>query len=498
MEILYSIINFLILAAIIVIFGRKLIVGIFRSRRERILRELDDAEKPIEKPSLPVAKEPDDGDTSVEDAKRSSDEKIKRSEEYTELECRKIMLEKAEKEYAEIVKSFKTKVAEKYRGSMTPDRENARNEKIINDILGKIRLTSGDMAYLKHHDVLYVTLTSAYPLSEEAVKRTEKAATELVKSVGGRISYWVKQDEALIGGVCLRIGDTLYDGSVAESVYRVTAEMGKYKLTENDNADSISAELLKSVGKLKPEVFLYQLGRVISVSDGICRMDGLADIMYGEIVEFDCGERGMVLDIEKNCISCVIFGNYQHIESYSRVRRIGEMATVPVGEELLGRVVNAVGDPIDGKGAVRTDALRPIEFPAPGILDRESVNRPLHTGIKAIDSMVPIGKGQRELIVADRQTGKSAIAIDTIINQKGKDIICIYVGIGQKETAVSEIHETLAKHGADKYTVIVAATASESAAMQYTAPFAATAIGEYFMYSGRDVLIVYDDLSICS
>ncbi|MCQ2449705.1 MAG: F0F1 ATP synthase subunit alpha, partial [Clostridia bacterium] len=242
-------------------------------------------------------------------------------------------------------------------------------------------------------------------------------------------------------------------------------------------------------------IHVYQRGRVISVSDGICWMDGLADIMYGEVVEFECGERGMVLDIQQNRIGCVIFGQYQHIESGSRVRRVGRIASVPAGEEMLGRVVDAIGNPIDGKGRIHTAEKRPIEFGAAGILDRSPVQKPLHTGLKAIDSMVPIGRGQRELIIGDRQTGKTAIVLDTILNQRGKDVICIYVGVGQKETSIADFKEKLTLNGAMDYTVIVAATASESAAMQYIAPFAGTAIGEYFMYAGKDVLIIYDDLS---
>ena len=233
----------------------------------------------------------------------------------------------------------------------------------------------------------------------------------------------------------------------------------------------------------------------MTVSDGICWMDGLADIMYGEVIEFECGERGMVLDIQQNRIGCVIFGKYENIESGSRVRRIGRIATVPVGECLLGRIVDARGNAIDGEGYLPFKERRPIEFKAPAILERAPVDSPLHTGIKAIDALVPIGKGQRELIIGDRQTGKTAIAIDTIINQKGKGTVCIYVAIGQKETLIAEIREKLKAHGALEYTTIISAPASESAALQYIAPFAGAAMAEHFMYSGRDVLIVYDDLS---
>ncbi|MGN1316225.1 MAG: F0F1 ATP synthase subunit alpha [Acutalibacteraceae bacterium] len=263
----------------------------------------------------------------------------------------------------------------------------------------------------------------------------------------------------------------------------------------DDAAKELLAEFSEKAKNFERDIFTYQLGRVMQVSDGICWMDGLADIMYGEVIEFECGERGMVLDIQPDKIGCVIFGEYENIESGSKVRRVGRIASVPVGETLLGRVVDAIGNPIDGKGHLYFTDKRPVEFPSPAILDRAPVNEPLHTGIKAIDALVPIGKGQRELIIGDRQTGKTALAVDAIINQKGKDTICVYVAIGQKETTVAEIKSRLEFCGAMDYTVIVDANASGSAATQYIAPFSGTAIAEYFMYSGRDVLIVYDDLS---
>ena len=217
--------------------------------------------------------------------------------------------------------------------------------------------------------------------------------------------------------------------------------------------------------------------------------------MYGEVIEFDCGERGMVLDIEPDKIGCVVYGNYAHIEAGSRVRRVGRIASVPVGEELLGRVVDPLGHALDGRGRIWTKERRPIECRAPGIPDRAAVSRPMHTGIKAIDALVPIGKGQRELIIGDRQTGKSSIILDTIINQRGKGTACIYVAIGQKDTTIAEVVEKLEKYGAMDYTTVVCAPASSSASLQYIAPFAGAAMAEYFMYSGRDVLIFYDDLS---
>ncbi|MBR5321648.1 MAG: F0F1 ATP synthase subunit alpha [Clostridia bacterium] len=366
---------------------------------------------------------------------------------------------------------------------------------LVDEILSQITLTPGDMAYLRRHDVLYVTLTSAYKLDEELVKKVDEATTKLLNTVNGKTSLWVREDESLIGGLRLRIGDTVYDATIKEELYHFERQLKRVPIEDTDAGAELLEEFKELASQFAPKIYKYQLGRVMTVSDGICWMDGLADIMYGEVVEFDCGERGMVLDIQQDRIGCVIFGEYEHIDSGSPVRRVGRIASVPVGDGLLGRIVDSVGNPIDGMGAIEYTERRPIECDAPAILDRAPVNAPLHTGIKAIDALVPIGKGQRELIIGDRQTGKSAIVIDTILNQKNNNTICIYVAIGQKETLVSEIQETLEKYDAMKYTTIVAATASGSAASQYIAPFAGTAMAEYFMYSGKDVLIIYDDLS---
>ena len=238
-----------------------------------------------------------------------------------------------------------------------------------------------------------------------------------------------------------------------------------------------------------------ETGTVIMVGDGIARAYGLDNCMANELVEFANGEYGMAQNLEENSVAIVILGSDEGIREGDTVRRTGRVVSVPVGEALIGRVVNALGHPIDGKGPVETQFMRPIESPAPGIIERKSVSVPLQTGIKAIDSMIPIGRGQRELIIGDRQTGKTTIAVDTIINQKGQDVICIYVAIGQKRSTVAQLVETLSTAGAMDYTIIVAATASELAPMQYIAPYAGCAMGEYFMAQGKDVLIVYDDLS---
>jgi F-type H+-transporting ATPase subunit alpha len=255
-------------------------------------------------------------------------------------------------------------------------------------------------------------------------------------------------------------------------------------------------ELIKSqVINYDNKVDLDETGTVVSVGDSIAKIYGLEKCMSGELLEFEDKTLGMALNLETELVGCVCLGSDQYIKEGDTVKRTKKIVSVPVGEELLGRVVNALGEPIDGKGAILTKQTRPIESNAPGIIQRKKVDRPLQTGIKAIDSMIPIGKGQRELIIGDRQTGKTAIALDTIINQKGKDVICIYVAIGQKNSTVAGVVETLNKNNAMDYTIIVSSSASEPAPLQYIAPYSGCAMGEYFMEKGKDVLCIYDDLS---
>lgn len=263
---------------------------------------------------------------------------------------------------------------------------------------------------------------------------------------------------------------------------------------------SISSEDIISI--LKEEIKNYddrcrgeETGTVISVGDGIARIYGMDQAMYGEILLFENGLKGMVQDIKEDSIGCILFGKDTGISEGSRVYRTKRKAGIPVGEAFMGRVVDALGAPIDGKGEIKAEDYRPVEQEAPGIVERKSVDRPLETGILSIDSMFPIGRGQRELIIGDRQTGKTSIAVDTILNQKGKDVICIYVAIGQKASTVAKLVSTLAEHGAMEYSVVMAASASDCAPLQYIAPYSGTALAEYFMYRGKDVLIVYDDLS---
>ena len=503
MEILYSVINFLLLALVIWLVGRKAIKRIFEGRRERIDRELDEAEEITRKLASAgtesAAEAPQEApaqDNGGLDLLRSRYESEKqRLAASQETALKDIRREKMIALRDETVNSLCKRCGEMLASEPYASRLREMEPLFAEKILENVKLTPGDMCYLMRHDVLYVTLTSAYPLADEIVEKIGEKATEMLRAVGGKPSYWVKVDPALIGGLRLRIGDTVYDCTVFNRLYHLDRDLKKRPVDSDIDAEGIVADIRKGLEDVTARVDVFQLGRVLSISDGICWLDGLADIMYGEVIEFECGERGMILDIEPERIGCVVFGKYEHIESGSRVRRVGRMASVPVGDVLLGRVVDPLGNPIDGKGRFWTNERRPIEYKAPGIPDRRSVSVPLHTGIKAIDALVPIGRGQRELIIGDRQTGKSALAVDTIINQKGKGVACIYVAIGQKDTYVAELRSKLEKYGALEYTTIISAAASSSATMQYIAPFAGAAMSEYFMYSGRDCLIVYDDLS---
>ena len=259
--------------------------------------------------------------------------------------------------------------------------------------------------------------------------------------------------------------------------------------------EEISSIIKQQIKNYENKVEQTETGTIILVGDGIAKAHGLENCMSNELLEFENGEYGMALNLEENVVSIVMLSNTSDIKEGSVVKRTGEVVSVPVGEKMIGRVVNALGQPIDGKGPIDYKEVRPIESEAPGIIKRKSVSVPLQTGIKAIDSMIPIGRGQRELIIGDRQTGKTSIAVDTIINQKKENVICIYVAIGQKNSTVAQLADTLSKAGAMDYTVIVSATASELAPLQYIAPYSGCAIGEYFMAQGKDVLIVYDDLS---
>ena len=312
----------------------------------------------------------------------------------------------------------------------------------------------------------------------------EKANVEIVKN------------EKLIGGFVIDVGDKEYDFSIKHKLEAIKSQVMKSARSGGADPKSVIEVLQRDVRDFEEHVNGgEEIGTVISVGDGIANIYGMNHVMYGEIVVFENGVKGMVQDLKKEKIGCIIFGEEVGIHEGTRVTRTHKKAGVPVGDAFIGRVVNALCEPIDGNGEIKADDYRLVENAAPSIVDRKSVSQPLETGILAIDSMFPIGRGQRELIIGDRQTGKTSIAIDTILNQKGKDCICIYNAIGQKTSTVAKLVGTLTKAGAMDYTVVVCSTAADSASLQYISPYAATALAEYFMYAGKDVLIIYDDLS---
>ena len=305
-----------------------------------------------------------------------------------------------------------------------------------------------------------------------------------------------KQNKALGSGFILHAGNEEYDWSA--SGRKKALQQKLQSLDVSGDGPLVAQKAIISIlkGSMDDvEISSQEVGIVSRVGDGIAYIDGVDHAMYGEILVFDNGLKAMVQDVREHEIGCILLGKDTEIEEGSRVARTGRMAGIPVGDGYIGRVVDALGEPIDGKGKIETTDYRPVEEPAPGIIDRKSVDTPLETGILAIDSMFPIGRGQRELIIGDRQTGKTSIATDTILNQKGKNVICIYVAIGQKASTVSKLVHTFEKHGAMDYTIVVSSTASDPAPLQYLAPYSGTALAEFFMHRGQDVLIVYDDLS---
>lgn len=306
----------------------------------------------------------------------------------------------------------------------------------------------------------------------------------------------IVKDPSIIGGFIIQVGNKQYDRSLKSKLSSIKAAVTQNaRKSSNVDTSGIISILREDIKEFEFATSGEEVGTVVSVGDGIATIHGLDSVMYGEIVVFECGVKGMIQDIKRNSVGCILFGSDNEICQGSRVKRTHKKAGVPVGDGFIGRIVNALGEPIDGEGDIVADDYRLVEQPAPSIVDRKSVSQPLETGILAIDSMFPIGRGQRELIIGDRQTGKTSIALDTILNQKGKNCICIYNAIGQKASTVAKLVGDLKKHGAMDYTIVVCATAADPASLQYISPYSATAIAEYFMYKGKDCLIVYDDLS---
>ncbi|WP_242840761.1 F0F1 ATP synthase subunit alpha [Butyrivibrio proteoclasticus] len=310
------------------------------------------------------------------------------------------------------------------------------------------------------------------------------------------IDVEIVQDSSIGGGFIISCGNFEYDWSDAGRARQLRAELNSVRKKSGSNeTGKIISMLSDKVENFELSIKDREVGSVVWVGDGIANVDGIEHAFYGEIIEFEDGTKGMAQDIREDHIGCILFGNDTGIRQGTRAVRTYKEAGIPVGEAFIGRVIDSLGTPIDGLGDIKESGYRPVEEPAPSIIDRQSVNEPMETGILSIDTMFPIGRGQRELIIGDRQTGKTSIALDTIINQKGKDVICIYVAIGQKASTVAKIIQTLKKTGAMDYSIVVSSTASDTAPLQYIAPYSGTAMAEYFMHQGKDVLIIYDDLS---
>ena len=518
-DFLFAVINFVILFGALFFITRKMIVRMFKERRDKIAAALDEAkaaeenaaalEDRIGKDKAQAQQQEDEllagtrrqveeNSVSAAESSQEAANVLRQSAAVREQQLRAIMQE-------EVSAQVLRQVAEATGKALQKDEYALRRKALVDDFIQNIdhsvAAQPSDLLTLSEGKKLAVTVAAAQPLPEEELASLRRKLTEIFAAAckeagedvpaGELIDLRSEVDESLVAGVRLRVGDTVYDGSALHRLERLVrdADHGcKDGQPVLENVRQIIASADSSIDN-------YQVGEVISVSDGICRVAGLADVMAGEMLEFEGDLRGMVMDLEQDNVGVVLLGNYAGIQEGDVVRRTGHIIEVPVGYGMCGRVVDALGRPIDGKGPITPDGYRAVESPAPSVLHRQGVTVPLQTGIKAIDALVPIGRGQRELIIGDRQTGKTAIALDTIVNQKGKDVLCIYVAIGQKESTVANVVRKLTELGAMDYTTVVCASASEPAPMLYIAPYAGAAIGEFFMYQGRDVLIVYDDLS---
>ena len=505
--ILYGIINFLILAGALFLIGRKMVAGMIRSRREQIendlqrsadakehakaLREdlkhsgrrLDEQTEQIRRETEARLQE-QRGEALAREQELSGDieAQARRGVEQRMLEARRAMTD-------EVSGVMTEAAAEKLRAEADPASLRRLDERFLRRLEAEAAPTGADLARRLEESGLSAVLSCSRKPEDSMLARV----IELLRQRFGveNVQLEIRVEPGLIGGMKLQVGDTVYDGTLSHMLETVRRSFAEGDAIEGDVVDGA----LRRLPDIGVDMDVFQTGRVSSLSDGICRVTGLSDVMAGEMIRFKGDLRGMVMDLDKDNVGVVLLGNYDSVQEGDEVFRTGRIIEVPVGEALIGRIVDALGRPVDGKGLIHAKETRPIENRAPGVIERKSVSVPMQTGIKAIDALVPIGRGQRELIIGDRQTGKTAIALDTIINQKGKDMICIYVAVGQKESTVASVVEKLRAHGAMDYTIGVCANASEPAPMLYIAPYAGAAIGEHFMHQGRDVLIVYDDLS---
>ena len=506
-NIFYGLLNFAILAAVLYFAGRKIVVRMFTSRRDKIAGDLERSRQARENAAALHSSMGESGAEAeklctqmLRDAENRARENSLRDEDGDKAAVEEIEKE-TRRETWHMMYDARRELTDKAADSVTnaagrllmeedcAERKERLEERFLAFLQERLEPSACDLERVEHGEKVHIAVSADKQPAPAYVEQIK----ELVGSRFGTANVTAKSaaDPELIGGVRLQIGDTVYDGSLAGMLKRV-----KKSLMEGEALDGDMTQALKGkLAQTKAGVDIYQTGRVKSLSNDICRVSGLSDVMAGELIEFEGDLRGMVMDLEREDVGVVLLGDYGTVQENDEVRRTGRIMEVPVGEALIGRVVDALGRPIDGMGALQAQGTRPIESPAPAVLDRKPVSIPLQTGIKAIDALVPIGRGQRELIIGDRKTGKTAIAIDTILNQKGKDVICIYVAIGQKESTVASIVEKLRENGAMDYSFVVCASASDPAPMLYIAPYSGAAMGEYFMYKGRHVLIIYDDLS---
>lgn len=505
-NIVYALINFAILAFVLVKFGKKMVVGMINGNRQQISDALD-ASKAAGENAQHITETLEDiraegqaqsqeivsqarerSAQSLSQSARAQQELAESRRKQTRQDAlsmkRQVLGQLRDEKAADIL----SEAGELLKGADYAQARKAMPARFLKALEEKLALTDSDRARLRWGEGLKATLTGAEKIDPEIAGQV-RALVE--RKAGTSVDFETRTEESLIGGLRLQLGDTVYDGSLSYMLSRLGQELE----SQEDTGEDLAVYFQEKLAAADREPGCFQTGVVLSLADGICRIAGLSDVMAGEMLQFDGGLRGMVMDIEKNTVSAVLLGSYEELHEGAQVRRTGKVMEVPVGEELIGRVVDGLGRPVDGRGALLTTHTRPVESPAPGIIARKPVTVPLQTGIKAIDALVPIGRGQRELIIGDRKTGKTSIAVDTIINQKGKDVICIYVAIGQKESTVAGIVAKLRELGAMDYSIVVSAKASDPAPMLYIAPYTGAAMGEYLMYQGKHVLIVYDDLS---
>ena len=498
-SLLAAFINFAILAGALYFLGRRLVGKMIGAYRDKVAQSLKEADQTLS-----------DARALLDDAPQRRRKNQERLDAVRAKAGRDLALlrEDNDRETAREVSGYEERVTyhkEKLKETLNRKLAAAAADKIIAAAEEKLTAPSAEAALqaMNHEFALMldgvikpctgrkvsVRVRCARPLADEDLALIKTAASAAAGEAA--VSYDIGEDPALIGGIRLEMDDWVYDTTVRNNLERIRREI----LTDGMTGGDFQEALTETINGSRRRMAVYEAGYVDTLRDGIAHVRGLKRLMYGEMMTFPNGSIGMGMDLLDGTSGVMLLDNPDAIEEGDEVRRTGRIIEVPVGEALIGRVVDTLGRPIDDKGIIRTTEHRPIESPAPGVLERQPVTVPLQTGLKAVDALVPIGRGQRELIIGDRQTGKTAIALDAIINQKDTGVICVYVAIGQKESTVAGFVSRLEAAGAMDYTVVVAANASEAAPMLYLAPYTGAAIGEYFMYSGRDVLIVYDDLS---